>query len=562
MKILGLHMGHDSSAALVENGKTIADVAEERFRRIKHYAGLPIESIQYCLKEGNIDDINELDAIVIPNKYGYLEPEIECVFGLSKTKGVKPKSQFISYVRSALGAKNPKPPIYYPSFNLRDGSKIKFVEHHLAHAASAYYTRKTSDECLIITADGIGDGVTIGIWKGSKGKIKSLKKYKRDAALGWFYSIVTEGLHWWHGDGEGKTMGLAPYGDASKAKGVLSKYHPVFKDGKVKKGFDLGEAFFWKEAGSYQWHFDEAKEIEALIKKHGKENIAAEAQNILEEQMIEMIKYWVNKTGIKKVAFAGGIFLNVKLNQRIFEQLNLDEQHIYPNCGDSGLAVGGALNEYYNNNIFKGNELKHLYTGPSYSDDYIEDLLKARNLKYRKMKDPAKEAAELLAQNKIIGWFQGRMESGPRALGNRSILMSPLKPENKDIINARVKFREGFRPFCPSLLWENACDYFDNWRDEYFMITSFTVKDGKGKDIPAVTHVDNTARPQMVKKEVNSLYWNLIKEFGDITGEYIILNTSFNIKGEPIINRPQEAIRCFFDGGLDYLVLGSYIIGK
>ena len=183
-------------------------------------------------------------------------------------------------------------------------------------------------------------------------------------------------------------------------------------------------------------------------------------------------------------------------------------------------------------------------------------------LEYEKLDNPAKTAAEILAKNKVIGWFQGRMESGPRALGNRSILMSPLKQENKDYVNARVKFREGFRPFCPSLLWEKRDDYLKDYRDEYFMITSFEVREDKRDKVPAVVHVDSTLRPQMVKQQQNPLYWNLINEFGNITGEYILLNTSLNIKGEPMICSPREALRCFFDSGLDALILGCYLLKK
>jgi len=359
-------------------------------------------------------------------------------------------------------------------------------------------------------------------------------------------------------------MGLAPYGDPKICKSVLDKYFPVFEDEKLVKESELGDSFFWSENGSTQFHFDEAKEVEKLIEKYGRENIAAEAQRKLEENVMNLVFGWVKKTGVKKVAFAGGVMLNVKLNQRIWNNREnlIEEQHIYPNPGDSGLAVGAALLEYYKHNKFNGFNLDNLYLGPEYTNEEIEKILKIRKLNYQFIDNPSKKAAELLAENKIVAWFQGRMESGPRALGNRSILMSPLKPENKDIINAKVKFREAFRPFCPSLLWEKRDDYLDDCRDEFFMITSFNVKPEKWYKIPAVVHVDGTVRPQMVKKEVNPLYWNLINEFGKITGEYIILNTSFNIKGEPIINNPREALRCFHDNGLDFLFLGNYLLMK
>jgi carbamoyltransferase len=434
----------------------------------------------------------------------------------------------------------------------------------LAHAASAYFTRKSNDKCLIFTIDGAGDKICTAIWKGEGSKIQLLRSYYKEASIGWAYSIVTEGLHWIHGDGEGKTMGLAPYGDYSKCKDVLNKYFPVFKDDELVRASELSSCFHWTESGSTQFHFDESSEVEALIKTYGRENIAAEAQRKLEETVMNLVFGWVKKTGIKKVAFAGGVMLNVKLNQRIWNNRgeHIDEQHVYPNPGDSGLAVGAALHQYYKHNEFKGFDFSSLYLGPDYSNEEIETILKIRKCKYTYLENPAKKAAELLAENKIIAWFQGRMESGPRALGNRSILMSPLKAENKDIINAWVKFREGFRPFCPSLLYEKRELYLKDYRDEFFMITSFDITEEKRDRIPAVVHVDGTVRPQMVKKETNPLFWDLINEFGKLTGEYIVLNSSFNVMGEPIVNNPKEAIKCFFDSGIDSLFVGNFHLWK
>lgn len=238
-------------------------------------------------------------------------------------------------------------------------------------------------------------------------------------------------------------------------------------------------------------------------------------------------------------------------------------QHIYPNAGDAGLAVDAALYAYYNLNIIKDfTELPTLYLGPEYSEEEIEEVLKQRHIHYEKISNIEEVIANYLANDKIVAWFQGRMESGPRALGNRSILMSANKKENKDIINARVKFREPFRPFCPSMLWEVKDEYLENARDEFFMITSFTCKNHKRNKIPAVVHADATLRPQTVKKEHNEKFWRLIDCFGKITGEFVLFNTSFNIMGEPIVNNPREAIRCFYDTGLDILVLGNFLIKK
>lgn len=561
MIVLGIHKGHDSSAAIIKDGKVIADVQEERFSRVKHSNNVPFKSIEYCLNQVGIKNINEVDFI--SSSWEKTPKELNAVFGLN-VKG----DNIVKQVGKTILGKNVtssiKVPIYYPNYTLSDKNKFVNNNHHLAHAASAYFTRKTNDKCLIFTIDGSGDEMCTSIWLGEGNKIELLKSYYKEASIGWAYSVVTEGLHWIHGDGEGKTMGLAPYGDPEKCKGVLDKYFPVFENEKLIKESDLGDSYYWTESGATQFHFDEASEVEDLIKKYGREDIAAEAQRKLEETVMNLVFGWIKKTGIKKIAFAGGVMLNVKLNQKIWYNRKdlIEDQHVYPNPGDSGLAVGAALLEYYKHNDFKGYDFNHLYLGPEYTNEEIESILKIRKLKYTYLDNPSKKAAELLANNKIVAWFQGRMESGPRALGNRSILMSPLKSENKDIINAWVKFREGFRPFCPSLTYESRHDYLKDCKDEFFMITSYDVTDHKRDKVPAVVHVDGTLRPQMVQKETNPRYWELINEFGKLTGETIILNSSFNVMGESIINNPKEAIRCFFDSGIDALFLGNYFLVK
>lgn len=565
MIVLGIHAGHDSSAAIIKDGKILADVQEERFIRVKHSNNIPLKSIDYCLKACGLKNVNEVDYVGF--SWNSNPKAINSIFGIenkSSKKELIGKQLAKTFFNKSLGVNKLKLPIYFPDYTLKDKHKFINQEHHLVHAASTYYTRSTNDKCLIFTIDGAGDNVCTAIWLGEGNKIKPLRKYYREASIGWAYSTVTEGLHWIHGDGEGKVMGLAPYGDYKKCKGVLDKFFPIFKEDKLIRPSKLKKAKYWVENGSTQFHFDEAYEIEKLVDKYGRENIAAEGQRKLEENITNLIFGWVKKTNIKKIACAGGIFLNVKLNQRIWYDRGdlIEEQHIYPNPGDSGLAVGAAFLEYYRHNQFNGFDLNNLYWGPEYSNEEIEKVLKIRKLEYEYVENPSKKAAEFLAENKIVAWFQGRMESGPRALGNRSILMSPLKAENKDTINAWVKFREGFRPFCPSLLYEKRNDYLDDCRDEFFMITSFDVKKNKRNAIPAVVHVDGTVRPQMVNKETNPLYWELINEFGKITAEYIVLNTSFNVMGEPIVNHPKEAIRCFFDGGLDALFLGNYLLEK
>jgi carbamoyltransferase len=358
-------------------------------------------------------------------------------------------------------------------------------------------------------------------------------------------------------------MGLAPYGDYERIRGILSPWHPIFKDGELITPHDYGQPYFFNETGATQYHFDESSKIRPIIDQHGPEHVAAEAQRVLEEQMFQIILPWAEKTKNDCLSCAGGIFLNVKLNQRIWETSRFPHQHIFPNAGDSGLAVGAALLAYYQQHPKADfHPLEHLYFGNQWSHADIVAALQLRKVPWRQVPDPARFAAEQLANDKIVAWFQGRMESGPRALGNRSILMSANKRENKDIINAQVKFREAFRPFCPSILWEKKEDYLEHPRDEFFMITSFTCKPNKRDKVPAVVHADHTLRPQTVKKDFNPRYWQLINHFGQITGEYLVLNTSFNLMGEAIISTPRDAIKCFFDNGIDTLVMDDIVLEK
>jgi carbamoyltransferase len=562
MNVLGVHVGHDSSAALIVNGRIVADVAEERFTRTKHYCGLPIHAIDYCLKSHKLT-MAEIDAVAIPTVESF--PDLNFLFDLKgarserKTKG----RQALDFVREIMHKPDVKPPLYLKNFPMHSRTEIVHVEHHLAHAASAYYTSGSNEKQLIVTIDGAGDGVSLGIWRGDNGRIDKLQTFPTSASLGWFYSNVTEALGWWHGDGEGKTMGLAPYGDSTKCEGLLDKFCPKFAGGEIIEHHDFGRNYYWNEAGAIQWHFDEAYEIRDLVNKYGREHIAAEGQRLLEEQVKNVVFTWLERESTRNLSASGGVMLNVKLNQRLWESGRIAQHHTYPNPGDSGLAVGAALSAYYSANPgAKIYSIEDLYWGPEYADKEIEDVLKLRRLDYRRVDNIEEYAAKQLANDKIVAWFQGRMESGPRALGARSILMSANRPENKDIINARVKFREAFRPFCPSLLWEKKEDYLEKARDEFFMITSFTCKEPKRKRVPAVVHADHTLRPQTVKQGFNRRYWDLINEFGKLTGEYLLLNTSFNVMGEPIVNHPREAIRCFYDNGLDVLVLGSFVLEK
>lgn len=576
MNILGVHLGHDSGAALVRDGYVLADTSEERFNHIKHYGSYPFDSLQFCLKQGGIG-MEAIDAIAFTT---YLsDPAIKVLFGLSDEEvheliakndrfktlavgvsGVKKNIKERFFRRLPEGA-----PLYVSPFKRRgkDVPIIK-VEHHIAHAASAYYTSGFEDSCLIITCDGIGDDVSTAVWRGKGGKIAPVSRFGGSGSLGWFYGLVTEALGWWVGEGEGKTMGLAPYGSTEAFPDeVLTKYMPEYENGILKKKVDFGKIEQLVLMGAYHWHFPASVEVKEIVDHYGREDVAAKAQMLLEQEMKKFVGDWVRREKATRLATAGGVFLNVKLNQKIVEEGIIEKYHIFPGAGDSGLAAGAAL--YVYNQIAQKpviGKLQDINWGPAYSDAEIEAVLKERNLRYKKVDDVVELSAKLLSEGKILGWFQGRMECGPRALGSRSILFDPRKAENKDIINARVKFREPFRPFCPSMTSECVADYLYHTRDEQYMITAYRVKPEKAKEIPAVVHVDGTCRPQFVHRDTHPLYWRLLHRFGELTGVPVILNTSFNIKGDPIVCTPRDAIKCFYDTGIDFLAIGSYMLSK
>lgn len=575
MYILGIFNGHDSSAALIKNGEVIVNFQEERLNRIKHYAGLPVASVERCLNYAKISS-KELDYITIPRLRK--TPDIETLFG-NPASGFLETEEFgesgssriirrglvglasIINVGNQFGL-----PVYATTYSLSKQAQIIHLDHHLAHAASAFYS-SGFEKCLVVTADGAGDALSTTVWLGEDLKLRPILKIGRNGSLGFFYNVVTEALGWQISEGEGKTMGLAPYGNTKKTKGVLDFCLPVYKDGQLIKPHNFGFPKLWLHGGAYHWHFQESDRIKRLVEKYGREDIAAEAQRCLEEQMLSLVGHCIGKVKIKKLAAAGGVFLNVKMNQRIQEIFNLDEFFVYPDAGDGGVPVGSALYVYFNQKkrVLKlPKQIKSIYWGSEYTNEEIKYFLDLQKIKYVKLprNQLTKKTAEFLSKGKIVGWFQGRMETGPRALGSRSILMDPRKAENRDIINKRVKFRESFRPFTPSMIETAAEKFIESPKSAPFMTISYSIRPNMKDLIPAVVHIDGTLRPQILERKVNPLYYDLIKEFGRITAVPVLLNTSFNIKGEPIVESPRDAIKCFFDTGLDYLVIGNFIVAK
>ena len=562
MKILGIRFGHDSAAALIIDGKIIADVAEERFSRVKNDTSFPIRAIEYCFSVSGITP-EDLDVLAIPSKS--FQGEVAVFFDIPVENLPVENKSIKSILKKVIGKKDKLPviPLYQKPFKLSKKCKIELVEHHLAHMASAAYTSGVDigEKVLGVTMDGRGDNTSVAIWRIQHNIIKNIARFDGSGSMGWFYANSTEAMGWRHGSEEWKVMGLAPYGVATP--GLLEGYYPLYADGQLVHPHNFGEYGRWHDHGGNHYHGKDALPMSSIYARVEPEDFAAEVQRVSEEQAFNIILPWLEKEKTRHLVCAGGFFMNVKFNQNLWYKGVLDTQWIYPNPGDAGLAVGASLYVHYKSHSNKQhNLLDNLYFGAEYSNEEIKKILDDRAIEYTYFENIEEVVAKYLEQNLVVGWFQGRMEAGPRALGNRSILMSPLDATNKDRINSKVKYRENFRPFCPSIADEMYEEYLVNARDELFMVSSFEAKKGMKERIPAVIHEDNSARPQRVKSNINPRYHRLITEFGKLTGESILLNTSFNIKGEPIVCNPREAIKCFYDTGLDLLVLGNNLIKK
>ncbi|MFZ2099842.1 MAG: carbamoyltransferase C-terminal domain-containing protein [Oricola sp.] len=577
-KILGVRFGHDAAACLLVDGRIVADVAEERFTRKKNDGSFPIGAISYCLESAGVA-ADELDAIAVPSEQIHRD-FYRFFVGLPKPEAEAPAKAPASGVGGLLGlgrrrASAPAPAsgdtdddddglaLYLKRFEVSPDCQLISVGHHLAHATNAYYTAglTAAEKALVVVMDGIGDAVAVSIYRGHHNKLEKLASYGAEGSLGWFYSAATEALGWRHGSDEWKLMGLAPYG--GPRPGLLDGLYPVYRGGQLSQGVDFGKVSRYPDHGTHHYHLGRSRSFRERAKGVSREDFAHEVQRIAEEQAMEIIVPWLEREETDILCCSGGFFLNVKFNGRIWNEAKLSRHWIYPNPGDAGLPVGAALYLYHQAHPDKAStKIDHLYLGPHFDSEEIEQALKSRRLSYSRPDNLVAVVAERLAENRIVGWFHGRMESGPRALGGRSILMSPLRAENKDIINASVKYREAFRPFCPAMLDEKRDDYLQNPRAEPFMITGFDATPEKRDKIPAVVHVDGTLRPQTVTAESNARFHALISSFGDLTGEYVLLNTSFNVMGEPIVCTPSDAIKCFYDSGLDCLVLEDFFIEK
>jgi carbamoyltransferase len=558
MLTLGINYSqmHDSSACIVRDGELLFAVAEERLSRLKHDARFPQLAIQACLEFAKAKP-EDLDEVC----FGWQPPgplyrhDLKCIltgqFGFTYPGFRNGTAYFLSMWHQKGGTK---------SFERHFGkakARMRFVDHHLAHALSAY-PYSGFDDAAIVVMDGRGAWEATSIWHGRDGRLEHVLTIPFPDSVGYFYSEFTEYLGFQRNSDEWKVMGLAPYG---------------------KPGVDV-RAFIEPEAAPYKVHarklvangaapfaemvrlFGQRRIPESEIDERHKD-VAYAVQDACEIAMMSVVKMAIEKTKSRNVCLAGGVALNSKANGKIVASGIVDKFFVQPAASDDGVALGAALAPYMD----RGGRLpmkamRHAYLGPEFSDEAIESALKTYKLKYARLSDVAATAAELLSNGKILGWFQGRMEFGPRALGSRSILADSRDPEMNAKVNNAVKFREWWRPFAPSMKKEAAGEFLESASDSPFMILTAQVRPEKRTVIPSVTHVDGSARPQTVEKEINPLYWRLIDEFGKRTGVPVIMNTSFNLRGEAIVHTPTDAIRTFFSSGMDALVIGSFLVEK
>jgi len=560
MNILGLSCQyHDSAACLIQDGKIIAAAQEERFSRIKHDARFPKQAIDYCLQEGGLNS-DEIDYIIFYEKPFLKFERILFTHFKNWPKGF---FNFPKILNSWLGSK-----LRFKSHLKKElgyQGSVMFAQHHQSHAASAFYT-SPFESAAILTVDGVGEWATVTLSIGRGRSIQKISEIHFPHSLGLIYSAFTYYLGFAVNDGEYKLMGLAPYGKAKygdKIKKMLLEDNPdgSFRIDKKYFPYEIGNKMIADEMWKQLFGMNRRSSREIILQEH--KDIAASVQSFLEEKLLQLCNYAHEKTGEENLCMAGGVALNCVANSKILNESQFKNVHVFPAAGDAGGSVGAALLCWHE--ILKNQRTPHpldsVSWGPEYKNSEIEEYLKRAQIPYRKHKEKKllQVVAEAIAQQEIVGWFHGRMEFGPRALGNRSIFADPRKVENWQRVNLKVKFRESFRPFAPILPQEDLQDYFDWDRPSPFML--FTTQSNTNQ-LPAVTHVDGSARIQTITEDAQPRLHRLLKEFGKLTGVPVLINTSFNTSGMPIVCTPQNAYQCFLMTEMETLVLGDFIIRK
>ncbi len=593
IKILGISaFYHDSAASLLIDGKIIAAAQEERFTRVKHDSSYPYNAVEFVLKFSNLT-LNDIDFIVFYEKpFLKFERLLETYLAFAP-KGFQSFSKAMPlWLRDKLFQKKmliDELKRHDTKFN--DKSKLRFSEHHLSHAASAFYPSPFKD-AIILTADGVGEWATTTVAVGNDNKLEIKKEIHFPHSLGLLYSAFTYYTGFKVNSGEYKLMGLAPYGKARYKDKIYNNLIDVKDDG----SFHLNQKYFNYATGLTMINKEFCNLFGRKKRKADEDNleqfhmdIAASIQEVTEEIMIKLVKSLKNEFKINNLCLAGGVALNCVANGKILNEKLFENIWIQPAAGDAGGSLGAALSLWHcefnkNREINLSDSMQGSYLGPEFKQSETEEELKKLQAQFDVFDDEKilEETSDKLTNGKVIGWFQGRMEFGPRALGARSILGDPTSDKMQKILNLKVKYRESFRPFAPSVLKENVSDWFElDQKSPYMLIVAKVKKEKifkmskedeklfgieklnvKRSEIPAVTHIDYTARVQTVHKETNKKYYDLISKFYQKKNCPVLINTSFNVRGEPIVNTPSDAFRCFMGTELDYLVIGNCFLDK
>jgi carbamoyltransferase len=576
MYTLGINaVYHDSAAALIKDGVVIAAAEDERFTHIKHAKRpvpfstwqLPFDAIDYCLAEAGIElaDLDHVAYSYDPTLLSSMPTRAGATIELPLEPGKKVLSNpsespwdplFLSFIVNAPAQLADGAPHHLAKRFASHGRSPRFewhyVDHHLSHEASAFLAAPLGDTA-VLTMDGRGEGVTTSLGKFVNGDYQRLKQVELPHSLGLLYEAVTDYLGFLHSSDEYKVMALASYGK------------PAFAD-------QFREIVRYRNDGTYTVDAPRLVERFGPARERGGPleqvhfDIARSLQLILEETVIKLAGWLRERSGLDRLVMAGGVALNCVMNARVRDTAGFSEVWVQPASGDAGTALGAALWTDYRLRAENGDrsrrwQMDHAYLGPCFSDDEIEALLKWTKAPYRRLDDIAGETADLLAANKVIGWYQGRTEFGPRALGARSILASPIDPAMQARLN-EIKDREDFRPVAPVVMEEHANAWFVNGSVAPFMLFIFDVRREKEARIPAVRHVDGTARVQTINRRQHALYYDLLSAFHDRTGVPVLVNTSFNTRGEPMVNSPRDALESFWTSPLDALVIGSFLVEK
>ncbi|PYS84894.1 MAG: carbamoyltransferase [Acidobacteria bacterium] len=565
MYILGLTTLGDSAATLIKDGEIIAAAEEERFSRVKHHSGFPYEAVQYCLEEAGIQIAGVAHAALYWKPWVLRHKAMQALKSalISRDMFRARVDRGVSQVSESYLGMLRHPQRLRQHFGPSD-FKFHFLEHHQCHAASAFFV-SPFERAAILTMDGTGEDTTTMFSVGEGRRVRPVKRIKLPHSLGQFYSAVTNflGFDMFAGD-EWKVMGLAAYGEPEFydffSRRVLMKngdndFHLDIRvlDHHLAKHYRFGGELI-KALGPPR------RPDEEIDERH--QNIAASAQRVLEDTVLHLLRGLHEQTGLEDLCLAGGCAFNSVMNGRIMTETPFRRFFIQPAAGDAGCSLGAALLVHHQKlGGARGFVMEHAYYGPSFSSEECAAALDAAGLKYETLPDEEMlpRVARMIAGGAIVGWFQGRMEFGPRALGNRSFLADPRRADMRELLNKKVKLREWFRPLAPSMLEEAAEEVFGRPHYDPFMITVLDVAEDQRARIPAVVHVDGTARPQTVSRRVNPRYWNLINHFAELTGVPMLLNTSFNIQ-EPIVCSPRDAIKTFQGASFETLVLENHLV--